>query len=152
MSDDSYIGIAFLDGGRWHGAVEDNKPSPDGLDCWGLTKLFLENEFVVEALPEYGGTAAAELINVARDIAAAQGNPTWVKIDRNEARRGDIVTMVGREKVNGQPRNLECHVGVMVDRKRMLHVEIAAASAIVRLDHSSVRHRLAGFYRHVSLT
>lgn len=141
--DGAYVGLPFIDGGR----LKDLS----GADCWGLVKAFLEEEMLVADLPDYGGTPAVELLAVARDIGNAEASPTWIRIERRHARRGDVVTMVGRERVNGQPRNIECHVGVLIDPRRVLHVEAAAASAIVRLDHASLRHRIAGFYRHRDL-
>lgn len=142
--DAAYVGLPFIDGGRLG-------KDATGADCWGLVKTYLEEEMLVADLPDYGGTPALELLAVARDVAAAQGSPTWIRVDRREARRGDVVTMVGRERVDGRMRNLECHVGVLVDQRRVLHVEDAAASAIVRLAHPSLRHRIAGFYRHKDL-
>lgn len=141
MNDFKYVGIPFQDGGR----------GPAAFDCWGLVLRFLSEEAGIKGLPDYGGTTAAELAAVARDIAAAQGSPTWRPIDRRVAKRFDVVTMVGRERIDGRMRNLECHVGVLVDPARVLHIEAATDSVIVRLDHVSLISRIAGFYRHKDL-
>lgn len=141
MSDDRFVGIRFVDRGRVLA----------GIDCWGLVRLFLAEEMGVKGLPEYAGTPASELMAVAREIDRAKDLPMWLPVDRRFAQRGDVVTMLGTARVNGRPTQLQTHVGVMVDPRRVLHVEEAAASAIVKLDHPSIRHRVAGLYRHRDL-
>lgn len=141
MNLESFIGIPFVDGGR----------DRAGIDCWGLVRLFLEEEAAIADLPDYAGTPAAELAAVASDISAAAASPTWRAVERRNAHKFDVVALVGRERVNGRPRNLVCHVGVLINPRQLLHIEEHTDSVIVRLDHFSVQHRIAGFYRHRDL-
>lgn len=141
MSDDRWVGIPFVDGGRDFA----------GYDCWGIVAAFLREAMGLTDVPTYAGTPASELMAVAREIDRAKTLPMWLLIDRRFTRRGDVVTMTGTARVEGRPTQRQTHVGVMVEPRRVLHVEPAAASAIVRLDHPSIRHRVAGFYRHRDL-
>lgn len=138
---DAYVGVPFKDGGRDFA----------GFDCWGLVRRLLEDEAKVIGLPDYGETPAAEFSAVARDIAGAEASPTWTKVDRRQGRCFDVVTMLGHQRIDGRLHNLVCHVGVLVDPAHVLHVEAVTDSAIVRLDHPSMRLRVAGFYRHRDL-
>lgn len=133
------VGVPFRDGGR----------DAKGADCWGLVRLFMAEAGVV--LPDYSETPAADLMAVARDVTAAAASETWLKVDRGALQPGDVVLLTARAKVDGRPRTLPGHVGVMIDSRRMLHVEESTASVVVPLGHPSVRNRLAGFFRHRSL-
>lgn len=135
-----YVGIPFVDGGR----------SASGVDCWGLAKVFLETEFGI-AVPAYGETPAADLAGSEAAVSTAMTDGTWRRVERSDLRRGDIVVMYGVERVKGRLRKTRRHVGVMVDSRRMLHVEEGVDSVIVGLSHESVRGRLESFWRHRDL-
>lgn len=135
----SFVGVPFKDGGR----------DVRGSDCWGMVRMFLA-ELKIDAA-DYSETPAADLLAVVRDVTAAAASDTWLKVDRNALQMGDVVLLTARTRVDGRPRTMPGHVGVMIDSRRMLHVEESTASVIVPLGHPSVRNRLAGFFRHRDL-
>jgi hypothetical protein len=60
----------------------------------------------------------------------------------------DVVVMYARAGGRRRPT----HCGVMVDGRRLLHIEANTDSVIVPVDHASVRFRIFGFFRHKALT
>ena len=67
----------------------------------------------------------------------------------------DVVLMSGRSvrhlQIDGQPRRLAIHVGIMVNEKFMLHADFHAASVCMHINDPLIRHRIMGFYRHKEL-
>lgn len=135
-----YVGIPFVDGGR----------DFTGCDCWGLVRLFHLKEFGNQ-LPAHGETPAADLEGTLEAIGAAAESPTWVKVEN--ARRGDVVLLysVDRDRQGKRVVALR-HVGVMVDRSRLLHTEIGTNSVTVPINDHQIRGRVHSIWRHSSLT
>lgn len=123
-----FIGIPYVPHGRDY----------TGADCWGILYLFYRDVLGVE-IPSYVAEmegksfdrhGIAPLMESERDIR-------WKRVQNPV--QGDGVSMrVGR---------METHVGVYLDRGRLLHSEGPHPSEIVRLDDIRVKSRIAGFYR-----
>lgn len=126
-SDEIYVGLPFVDGGR------DFK----GVDCWGLVRLFLSREAHID-VPSYGEISASDLI-VSKTIRDESTKEPWA--DVADARRFDVLVMRGRP----------LHVGVMVDGHNVLHVEEASASVIVPVTMQMIANRKIKLCRHRKL-
>ncbi len=124
----NYVGLPFEDGGR----------GPYSFDCWGLVREIYADRLGV-ALPSYGEISARDLARIARTMGGAKDDG-WQAI--NVPRALDVVLMR-----SGRGGSCVVHVGVMVDGRRVLHVEAAAATAVVPLTHISVAGRVMGFRR-----
>ena len=123
-----YIGLPFDDGGR----------GPHGYDCWGLVRAVYADRLGVD-LPSYGEISARDLARIARQMETAKDDG-WRQIGTPRAL--DVVLMR-----SGRGGARVVHVGVMVDANRLLHVEEAAATAVVPVTHFSVAGRIVGYRR-----
>ncbi|NNG04358.1 MAG: phage tail protein [Inquilinus sp.] len=121
-----WIGLPFKLGGR----------GPRAFDCWGLARAVLAEEFDIRlprydrGYPETEGDRAA-LASLVRD-----GMPGWYAVERPAA--GDLALL--RHGAHA------CHIGVVVGRGWMLHIEHGTDSAIDRTDGPRWSRRLVGFY------
>lgn len=124
-----YIGLPFEDHGR----------SRSGLDCWGLARLVLSEQFGI-ALPsfaaEYRRTTDTGRISdlILREI------PAWQFVAAGEEALGDIIIL--------RQRGAPMHVGIVLGDKRMLHIERGIDSAIEAYSGPCWRDRVFGFYRY----
>jgi cell wall-associated NlpC family hydrolase len=124
----SYVGTPFRDGGR----------GQDGLDCWGLVVACYRDILGVE-LPGYGEISARDLARVARAMSTGKDDG-WRPVD-------DPVAMDVALMRAGNGGRLVVHVGVMVDRDRVLHTEAGTAVVVVPVKHFSIAGRIAGYRR-----
>lgn len=125
-----YVGIPFMDGGR----------DRAGCDCWGLVRLVYAEVLGID-LPSYGEIAARDVVAATRQIRDASAAAPWVPV-AGPAQPMDVLVMAGRP----------LHVGVMVDARRVLHVEAATAAVIVEVERCAhVRARRLALYRHEAL-
>jgi sulfur carrier protein ThiS len=128
MWSDKYIGIPFLANGR----------STDGLDCWGLVRLILGNEFSIE-LPSFSdnyniddNTRITELV--------AQYKEGWER--KEVAEPGDCVLF----NILGEPM----HIGVMLDNNRFIHVREGSDTVVDSITSTKWDRRVEGIYRYTS--
>ena len=128
MWSDKYIGIPFLANGR----------STDGLDCWGLVRLILGNEFSIE-LPSFSdnyniddNTRITELV--------AQYKEGWER--KETAEPGDCVLF----NILGEPM----HIGVMLDNNRFIHVREGSDTVVDSITSTKWERRVEGIYRYTS--
>jgi len=123
-----YIGLPFLDHGR------DRR----GLDCWGLVRLVLGEQFN-QPLPslthEYPHTRAVDTIST----LILREAPAWENIMQGNERCGDVIVL----RLRGQP----LHVGTVLGDGHMLHIESGINSAIERYSGPRWQDRIFGFYR-----
>ena len=119
----SLIGKIFKDGGR----------GPDSFDCWGLVCDIYENCLGI-MLPTYEFIAAADQRNASK--AALQYREEWEEIPGSKEQPGDVVLF--------RP----CHVGVVVDRGRMVHIDEGLPACIESYRSAIWLPKLIGFYRH----
>ena len=126
MNFDKYIGLPYQENGRtWQ-----------GVDCWGLARLFYKDEFDVD-LPDYSDLytgswdeQVTKLINAHKD--------TW--IETQEPNIGDLCLF----NIYGEP----AHVGVYVGDNKFLHSRDGSDSAIESLSSVVWKKRFSGFYKH----
>lgn len=130
-----YVGIPYKNKGR------DKK----GVDCWGLAML-VYRECLGAELPSYGDVSAEDIKAIYKAMSAGKDEDIWVEISSSDVKKYDICVM-------RHPQfNRVCHAGIMVDARRVLHVEKGVDSAIVELKHSSIRERIVCFRRLKKLT
>lgn len=141
MTRPALIGIPWVDGGR----------DRDGCDCYGLVFLFFGQVLGI-ALPSYAETPAADLLAGEHAVGEALSGSTWRAVSSGDADRGDVVLMRGVER--GSDRRLRHsvrHVGVLLDRATVLHVERGIGSVALPRSHPTIRPRIVAFYRHRNL-
>lgn len=128
MNFDDLVGIPYLDKGR------DRR----GCDCWGLLRLAFAERLGVE-LPDYGEAyATAADRRALAGLIAGELEP-WAPVASGEVRPFDGVLLRQGRFVR--------HIGLVVGRGLLLHVEPGRSSAIERLSSGAIAPRLAGFYR-----
>jgi cell wall-associated NlpC family hydrolase len=133
----------------------------DRNECWSLVREVYRDRLGID-LPEHGEVSAAyvaavetirqgdtaRLAEARRQVVeafeAGQAAECWMH-NVTEPRIYDVVRMGGK---HGNRRRV-LHVGIVVDRHRMLHIEKATGSVVVPLNHVSVTSRLLGFSRHI---
>lgn len=126
-----YIGLPFQDHGR----------NRAGLDCWGLVRLILSDQFGI-ALPsyahEYERTTQVDKISslITREA------PKWTLVPLGQEKAGDVIVL----RLRGNP----LHVGMVLGDKQMLHIESGINSVIERYTGSRWAERIFGFYRYKS--
>lgn len=124
------IGIPYLSKGR----------NPEqGLDCWGLLRVFYR-EFMGLELPSYDDTYADAFDQAATATAIAANQNQWHMV--SVPAFGDAILC----RLNGQP----CHVGIFLGNNQMLHTQSGHDSALDMIDGIKWKNRLAGFYRHAA--
>lgn len=122
--------IPFLEHGR----------DEDGLDCWGLVKIFYEREMGVilpDLLGKYEDTKDLGIADIVMDLAAND----WTKI--REPQNGDVVLC--------RMRSRPMHVGVYKHPHLMLHIEQGNSPILDKLDGIKWEKRILGIYRLKSL-
>lgn len=127
---DRYIGLEFEDKGRG-----------PRFDCWGLVRLFNQQEFALE-MPSYVG--AYDTCMDGQEIESLmrhERETTWKPVQDGQC--GDVVIL----RMQGRP----WHCGVMLDQVRFLHIMPGINSVIERITAPLWVRRIDGIYRHVSL-
>ena len=125
---DAYVGLPFLPDGR----------DRSGLDCWGLVCLVYRELLDIE-LPSYDGVYVAQTRAMLRIVAEQikLGQVQWELVDFPQP--FDIALFrIG---------NLNCHIGIVIDRRHMLHIISGIDSCIEAYAGLIWRDRLQGFYR-----
>ena len=124
----NYIGIPFLADGN----------DREGCDCWGLAVLIYKEQLNID-LPVFAGMfvdgSLASLIRVTKHIRKIK--KTWLKV--NEPAPYDIILL--------RTGNMIYHVGVVIDKKQMLHVMEGINSTIEEFIGLQWKQKVEGFYR-----
>ena len=121
-----YIGIPFKSRGR----------DELGIDCYGLTRMVLRNEFGKE-LPDFYYPDALDkktinnLININRPLLAGK------KV--KDPGPGDVAII----RYRGKP----CHIGVYVGENKILHIKQGTDSILERANSVHLKARIEGYYR-----
>lgn len=124
-----YIGLPFSEHGRTRA----------GVDCWGLVRLILSEQFSI-ALPSFTHDYARTTDIDAIGNLINRETPKWNEIGQKDARGGDVIIL----RIKGQP----VHTGLVLGDQRMLHVERGINSAIELYTGSRWADRIHGFYRY----
>jgi len=125
---DKYIGIPFVDHGR----------SYDGMDCWGLAKAVLKNEFGVD-LPDLGEryksikdtSTITRLVDETKPLVDAR------QVDRPAP--GDLAVIMYK--------GAAIHIGVYVGGGYVLHTNARIQSMLERVKSPNLKSRIEGWYR-----
>ena len=126
---DSYIGIPF---GK-------NGSTRESCDCWRLVVMVYKERLNVD-LPDFAGIfvdgSLASLKKVTKHIRETK--KTWQKVDKPSP--FDVILL--------RTGSMVYHVGVVVDRKRMLHIDEGINSTIEEFTGIQWRNKVEGFYRY----
>ncbi len=127
-----YIGLPWVEHGRGDG----------GFDCWGLARNVYDRELNI-VLPCLSGEYSdpAERAEIEALAANDAGLQCWREIPQDAVEPFDLLLFGGAYQ----------HVGVAVDRHRMLHVDRGRTSEIARLDRGRWRLSRARAYRHIAI-
>lgn len=112
-----------------------------GLDCWGLVRLFYENEMGI-SLPAYSNISLEESGKdiVANQVSSSDLHQQFEKIEDSGIEMGDILVF----NIGGMPT----HVAIAIGGGRMLHAHKKAGGVVVEnFKNISWEKRLEGVYR-----
>jgi hypothetical protein len=126
MNYNKYIGLPYKDNGR----------DIDGIDCWGLVRLYYKEELNIDLpsyVDEYNGPSDT---NVTRAISLYKDS--WNKTTTPAA--GDVVLF----NIYGEP----AHVGVYVGDNKFLHCREGRDSVVESLASVKWNKRLDGIYKY----
>lgn len=122
-----YIGIEFEQRGRG-----------PRFDCWGLAVKVLDDEFGISNLPSLASEYTESRDRAVPGLFDREIADSWRPVENPEPGDVAVFNMAG----------LPAHVGVMIDKKRMIHTIKGAASCIERIDSLRWKGKFEGFYRH----
>ncbi|BBF93387.1 NlpC/P60 family protein [Blastochloris tepida] len=114
-----------------------------GCHCWGLVVAIYAERLGID-LPHYAELTARDLRAAARAFAAGRVAAPWRSVEVPDDL--DVVVMTARVRGDGRWHWIDGHVGVMVGRRHVLHVEIDTAAVCVPL--ATLRPRVVGFHRY----
>lgn len=125
----AYVGLPFRKNGR----------TRDGVDCWGLVRLVLMEQFGRDVPAWDGAHTGPDWPGV--EAAVRRGLQDWTPIDVADAAVGDGVVL----RVRGVP----LHTAVVVDVAPLtvLHILPTLDSVCQRLDTAAWASRVSGVYR-----
>ena len=127
-----YIGLPFAEHGR----------DAHGLDCWGLYRLVLAEQFGV-ALPSYRNAYASTRQGRTLSCLIESESRDWRAIEPGREKLGDAVIL----RLMGHPM----HVGLVLGDRHMLHIEDKIDSCIEHYGGPRWKNRVAAFFRHQEL-
>ena len=131
MWTDDYIEIPFLPDGR----------DRNGCDCWGLVCLVYREKLGIE-LPEYKGVFEAQTIAQLKNVARVmeREKESWVRVEKPH--EFDVVMI--------RSGAYAWHVGIVIDRRRMLHVMSGINSTVEEYAGMDWKNRIEEFRRYVA--
>lgn len=124
-----YIGLPYLPGGK----------DRNGIDCWGLFSLVWNER--LGGIPAYDGAyydGPETCSQVAREAIAFAKRFEEVPIGQERFGDGIMIRM----------RGLPLHVGMIIQRGLMLHIEEGANSVVEEYLNQRWEKRIIGIYRH----
>lgn len=125
MGINDYIGIPFKVHGR----------DKSGLDCYGLVRLFYQNELGVILPDTLDYIDNINSYNAARKTVQDTGK--FVKIENPE------FGAIGLFRFMGMPT----HVGVYIPNGKLLHVKVKSNSVLQKIESCWLGKRLEGWYK-----
>jgi cell wall-associated NlpC family hydrolase len=131
MWTDDYIEIPFLPDGR----------DRNGCDCWGLVCLVYREKLGIE-LPEYKGVFEAQTIAQLKNVARVmeREKESWVRVEKPH--EFDVAMI--------RSGAYAWHVGIVIDRRRMLHVMSGINSTVEEYTGMDWKNRIEEFRRYVA--
>ncbi len=129
-----YIGLSFAEHGR---------EASSGLDCWGLVRLVLAEQFAI-ALPSYSAHYSHTRDGEKLSSLIAAESEKWNEVEPGGEKLGDVVVL----RMMGRPM----HVGLVLGDGHMLHIEDGIDSAIESYTGPRWKDRIMAFFRHQELS
>lgn len=113
----------------------------DGWDCWGVLYMAFKETMGIE-LPVYTGQyeSTKEKLRELQDLIMDSKRAQWIKVGYPQTMDGVLLRLRGQF----------CHIGLMLDRRTMLHCEEKRGTMIERIDRMPWNNRVEGFYRHAA--
>jgi hypothetical protein len=130
MNYSKYIGLPYKDLGR----------KEDGIDCWGLVRLFYKNELQID-LPSYDTLYTSGSSPEVPELLAKY-KESWIHSTTGVP--GDVCIF----NIYGEPS----HVGIYVGDNKFLHAREGKDSVIDSLDSPQWSKRFQGFYKYCNDT
>ena len=128
---EDYIGIPFVK----------DRGDRQGCDCWRLIVLVYRERLGIE-LPDFAGAyvdgSLASLKRVSRMIR--DGKQAWERVDKPQPY--DVILL--------RTGDMVYHVGLVIDRKRMLHVMEGINSTVEEYTGIQWKQKVEGFYRYAA--
>lgn len=121
-----YIGLQYKDQGR----------DRTGLDCWGLVRLVLFEQFDID-LPSYT-EEYEDPKTMEKAIEEHTKDLPFEKVETGEL--GDVVVL--RQFGNNS------HVGLFVGDNKIMHVQKGIGSVLADVNDARWRRRIIGIYRY----
>jgi probable lipoprotein NlpC len=123
-----YVGIPF----KWHGRDR------DGCSCWGLVQLVYKEVY---------GRDLSSHMDIERRAEKGQGSPQpymddFQTIATDAAEPGDLLHLWAYYRKHKLP----LHVGLVVEKGKVLHIEEGCGSVIVDYRKYPMRSRIIGAY------
>lgn len=133
MWTDQYVGTPFATRGR----------TVKAWDCWGLCVALYKVRKGID-LPAY--LVDAMSARATRDaIVEEERSGLWLPVEIGEEREMDIAVM---RSIHASGVAAESHVGLVVAKGRVMHVEETTATVCVPFNHASIAGRIRKIYRH----
>jgi probable lipoprotein NlpC len=131
MWTDDFIEIPFKPDGR----------DRNGCDCWGLVCLVYREKLGIE-LPEYKGVFEAQTIAQLKNVSRVmeREKESWVRVEKPH--EFDVVMI--------RSGAYAWHVGIVIDRRRMLHVMSGINSTVEEYTGMDWKNRIEEFRRYVA--
>lgn len=128
---DEYINIPFKPDGR----------DCNGLDCFGLVRLVYKEKLGID-LPSFSGIFSDQSPATLRKVAKVMKlyRERWTKVDPGEQRIYDAIML--------RTGAYTWHVGLVIDRRNMLHIMAGIESCVEEYTGLLWRDRIDEFRRY----
>ncbi len=141
---DKYIDLPFVPDGRdWQ-----------GVDCWGVIRLAYKGEKGID-LPAHSGILVDMGIASLKAAAAAYDKfkESWdlvgTMVNRPQKELKELTKKICPfDVVLIRTGKFQWHAGLVVDRRKMLHISSGVNSCVVEFTDPEWRHRVEEFRRH----
>jgi cell wall-associated NlpC family hydrolase len=128
MNIKNYIGIPFLKNGN----------DREGCDCWKLIVMVYREQLGID-LPDYAEIFVDDSLASLRRVART------MKEERLKWRQ--VQTPIPYDVILLRIDGLVCHAGLVIDRRRMLHIMDGTDSTVEEFTGLQWKQRVEGFYR-----
>jgi len=128
MNIKNYIGIPFLKNGN----------DREGCDCWKLIVMVYREQLGID-LPDYAEIFVTDSLASLRRVART------MKEERLKWRQ--VQTPIPYDVILLRVNGLVCHAGLVIDRRRMLHIMDGTDSTVEEFTGLQWKQRVEGFYR-----
>jgi cell wall-associated NlpC family hydrolase len=129
-----YIGLPWKFAGR----------DREGVDCWGLLWLVFRDVLNIEVTAYVRETMdAPEREQIAALLSSDRMKSPWRQIKAGDEQTFDMAVF--------RRAGIESHVGIVIDRGRMLHILEGGESHIDRFDQGRWKPKLISLHRHENL-